>query len=73
MKSVLNTRLVGSMLLKQMYSLGDETFVLRWFENPYWSRIFGTRRFTFNMKSHMIRLILCISVNKSEKREQRKY
>jgi IS5 family transposase len=28
-------KMVGSMLLKQMYNLGDETFVARWIENPY--------------------------------------
>ncbi len=31
--------MVGSILLKQMYNLGDETSVARWIENPYWSRI----------------------------------
>ncbi len=31
-------KMVGSMLLKQTYNLGDETFVARWIENPYWSR-----------------------------------
>jgi IS5 family transposase len=27
-------KMVGSMILKQMYNLGDETFVARWIENP---------------------------------------
>ena len=28
--------IVGLLLLKQMYSLGDETVVERYLENPYW-------------------------------------
>ena len=29
-------KMVGNMILKQMYNIGDETFVDRWIENPYW-------------------------------------
>ena len=28
--------IVGLLLLKQMYNLGDETVVVRYLENPYW-------------------------------------
>jgi len=28
--------MVGLLLLKQIYNLGDETVVARWLENPYW-------------------------------------
>ena len=31
-------KIVGCMLLKQMYSQSDEAFVDRWIENPYWFR-----------------------------------
>jgi IS5 family transposase len=31
--------IVGLLLLKQMYNLGDETVVERYLENPYWSRV----------------------------------
>ena len=34
-------KMVGSMILKQMYDLGDETFVERWIENPYWQYFCG--------------------------------
>jgi len=56
-------KMVGSMLLKQMYNLGDETFVERWIENPYWSRGLGTGRHIFNMNSHLIRVSLYTFVN----------
>ena len=29
-------KMVGCMLLKQMYGQSDEAFVDRWIENPYW-------------------------------------
>ncbi len=29
-------KMVGCMLLKQMYGQSDESFVDRWIENPYW-------------------------------------
>ena len=40
--------IVGLLLLKQMYNLGDETVVQRWLENPYWSRVLGTAKIIFN-------------------------
>jgi len=41
-------KMVGSMLLKQMYNLGDETFVARWIENPYWQYFCGETYFQFD-------------------------
>lgn len=41
-------KMVGSMLLKQMYNLGDETFVLRWIENPYWQYFCGETYFQYD-------------------------
>ncbi len=29
-------KMVGSMLLKQMYNLSDESYTARWVESPYW-------------------------------------
>jgi len=66
-------KMVGSMLLKQMYNLGDETFVARWIKNPYWSRLLGMGRPIFNTIIHMIRATLFTSANESEKREHRRY
>jgi transposase, IS5 family len=40
-------KMVGSMLLKQMYNLGDETFILRWIENPYWQYFCGETYFQY--------------------------
>lgn len=40
-------KMVGSMLLKQMYNLGDETFVARWIENPYWQYFCGEVYFQY--------------------------
>ena len=40
-------KMVGSMLLKQMYNLGDETFVERWIENPYWQYFCGEVYFQY--------------------------
>jgi transposase, IS5 family len=40
-------KMVGSMLLKQMYNLGDETFVARWIENPYWQYFCGETYFQY--------------------------
>jgi IS5 family transposase len=40
-------KMVGSMLLKQMYNLGDETFVVRWIENPYWQYFCGETYFQY--------------------------
>ena len=39
--------MVGNMLLKQMYNLGDESFVLRWIENPYYQYFCGETFFQF--------------------------
>ena len=33
--------IVGLLLLKQMYNLGDETVVERYLENPYWQNFCG--------------------------------
>jgi len=41
-------KMVGSMLLKQMYNLGDETFVARWIENPYWQYFCGEIHFQYD-------------------------
>jgi len=41
-------KMVGSMLLKQMYNLGDETFVARWIENPYWQYFCGETFFQYD-------------------------
>lgn len=41
-------KMVGSMLLKQMYNLGDETFVSRWIENPYWQYFCGETYFQYD-------------------------
>ena len=37
--------IVGLLLLKQMYSLGDETVVERYLENPYWRVSRGQGKF----------------------------
>ena len=39
--------MVGSMLLKQMYNLGDETFFARWIENLYWQYFCGETYFQY--------------------------
>jgi len=41
-------KMVGSMLLKQMFNLGDETFVARWIENPYWQYFCGETFFQYD-------------------------
>jgi len=41
-------KMVCSMLLKQMYNLGDETFVARWIENPYWQYFCGETYFQYD-------------------------
>ena len=46
--SIPTRTIVGLLLLKPMYKLGDETVVQHWLENPYWSRVLGTERFIFN-------------------------
>ena len=66
-------KMVGTMILKQMYNLGDETFVDRWIENPYWSRYIGMVRPFSSMISLLIQASLYIFVNALEKLEHRKY
>src|SRR4030066_1428977 len=41
-------KMVGSMILKQMYNLGDQTFVVRWIENPYWQYFCGETFFQYD-------------------------
>jgi len=53
--------IVGLLLLKQMYNMGDETVVDRYLENPYWSRVLGMERYIFNINFHLIRVILFTS------------
>lgn len=40
-KAIPVRKMVGCMILKQMYNLGDETFVDRWIENSYWQYFCG--------------------------------
>ncbi len=40
-------KMVGCMLLKQMYNLSDEAFVDRWVENVYWQYFCGETYFQF--------------------------
>jgi len=47
-KAVPVRKMVGSMILKQMYNLGDETFVDRWIENPYWQYFCGETFFQYD-------------------------
>jgi len=39
--------MVGLLLLKQIYNLGDETVVARWLENPYWQHFTGEVYFQY--------------------------
>ncbi len=41
--------MVGMLLLKQMYNLGDETVVERWLENPYWQHFCGEIYFQYKL------------------------
>ena len=41
-------KMVGCMLLKQMYNLSDEAFVDRWIENPYMQYFCGETYFQFD-------------------------
>jgi IS5 family transposase len=41
-------KMVGCMLLKQMYSQSDEAFVDRWIENPYWQYFCGETYFQYD-------------------------
>jgi len=39
--------IVGLLLLKQIYNLGDETVMERWLENPYWQHFCGEVYFQY--------------------------
>jgi len=39
--------MVGMLLLKQIYNLGDETVIERWLENPYWQHFTGEVYFQY--------------------------
>ena len=41
--------IVGLLLLKQMYNLGDETVVERYLENPYWQHFCGEIYFQYTL------------------------
>jgi transposase, IS5 family len=41
--------IVGLLLLKQMYNLGDETVVERYLENPYWQHFCGEVYFQYQL------------------------
>lgn len=41
--------IVGLLLLKQMYDLGDETVLERYLENPYWQHFCGEIYFQYNL------------------------
>lgn len=41
--------IVGQILLKQMYNLGDETVVERYLENPYWQHFCGEIYFQYKL------------------------
>lgn len=41
-------KIVGLLLLKQIYNLGDETVIERWIENPYWQYFCGEVNFQKN-------------------------
>jgi len=40
-------KMIGSILLKQMYDLSDEAFVSCWIENPYWQYFRGDTYFQY--------------------------
>ena len=61
--------IVGLLLLKQMYNLGDETVVERYLENPYWSRVLGMERFIFSINFLLIRATLYTFATGSALRE----
>lgn len=64
--------IVGLLLLKQMYNLGDETVVERYLKNPYWSRVLGMGRSILNTSFHLIRVILYTSVTGSDRKALRR-
>jgi len=55
--------IVGLLLLKQIYNLGDETVMERYIDSPYWSRVLGTGRFTSSTSIRLIRVTLYIFAN----------
>jgi hypothetical protein len=55
-------KMVGAMILKQMYNLGDETFVARWIENPYWQYFCGETFFKYDQSSFTKNSISDLSV-----------
>ena len=42
-------KIVGLLLLKQMYNMGDETVVERYLENPYWQHFCGEVYFQYRL------------------------
>ena len=40
-------RMVGFLIIKQLYNLSDENLVARWVENPYWQHFTGEVSFQF--------------------------
>jgi len=64
--------IVGLLLLKQMYNLGDETVVERYLENPYWSQVLGMVRYIFSISSRLIQVTLYTSVTGSGLKEWRR-
>ena len=46
-KAIPVRKMVGSMILKQMYNTGDESFVEKWIENPYWQYFCGETFFQY--------------------------
>jgi len=45
-------RMIGLLLLKQIYNLSDESIVDRWIENPYWQYFTGEERFQYKFPIH---------------------
>jgi IS5 family transposase len=41
-------KMIGCMLLEQMYGQSDESFVDRWIENPYWQYFCGETYFQYD-------------------------
>jgi len=41
--------MVGLLLLKQMFNLGDETVVAAWVQNPYWQYFCGMKEFQWSL------------------------
>jgi IS5 family transposase len=62
--------MVGCLLLKNLYNLGDETLAKAWIMNPYMQYFCGYAH--FNIVSHVIQVILFIFVNVSVRQELKK-